>query len=165
MPFILYPVTTSLYTLSGGLSRGNVTFCSNFCHPPYPPTCFQQLRACNPPRNVSQWHWPRDLVPNRPLETPRAGGRENMIVVPDAINGLFEITGGFVVLLNVRQILRDKCVRGVHWGPCLFFSIWGWWNLFYYPFLEQWISTAGAGFVALSNTTWCVMVLKYWRQR
>ena len=63
--------------------------------------------------------------------------------LPDVINGVFEALGGFVVLLNVRAILRDKEVKGVRWSPVGFFSLWGFWNIFYYAHLNQWVSWAG----------------------
>ena len=85
-------------------------------------------------------------------------------MVPDLINGLFEISGGFFILMNVRQMWRDKMVRGVHWGPTLFFTSWGLWNLYYYPHLDQWISFAGGMFIVAVNAVWLAMMIYYWRR-
>ena len=81
--------------------------------------------------------------------------------IPDVINGVFEAIGGFVILLSVRKVLQDRQVHGVHWGHVLFFVTWGWWNLYYYPHLDQWYSAAGAGGVALANTAWMILIMKY----
>jgi uncharacterized membrane protein YfcA len=60
--------------------------------------------------------------------------------LPDIINGLFEMSGGFFLLLSVRQIMRDKIVRGISWLHVGFFSVWGIWNIYYYYNLAQWFS-------------------------
>ena len=65
---------------------------------------------------------------------------------PDLVNALFEFGGCAVMLLNLRAIRRDRSVRGVSLPAVGFFTAWGLWNLFYYPFLGQWLSV-GAGFV------------------
>lgn len=82
----------------------------------------------------------------------------------DLVNGLFELLGGILLWLNVRRILRDKTVTGVSVLPSLFFSLWGFWNLYYYPFLGQMLSFAGGLVLALANTTWVVLVF-YFRGR
>jgi len=61
----------------------------------------------------------------------------------DLINGSFELLGSFVLLTNVVKLHKDKHIAGVHWSPTLFFALWGIWNAFYYPHLEQWISFSG----------------------
>jgi len=72
--------------------------------------------------------------------------------IPDLINGLFEVLGGFILLLDVGRIYKDRVLRGVHWGPKVFFTAWGFWNVFYYPHLGQWISFAGGLFIVAVNT-------------
>jgi hypothetical protein len=84
--------------------------------------------------------------------------------IPDLINGLFESVSGLMLWINVRQILRDKAVKGIHWIPTLFFTIWGYWNLFYYPHLNQWLSFAGGLIMVAGNTTWIVLMIKYWKR-
>lgn len=73
---------------------------------------------------------------------------------PDFINALFEGIGGGMMWLNVRQILKDKSVRGVHLGPSFFFNSWGLWNLFYYPHLGQPWSFLGGVVMTLASLTW-----------
>lgn len=80
--------------------------------------------------------------------------------IPDLINGSFELTGGFVILLNVRRLLRDRRVEGVDWRVFAFMSAWGFWNLFYYPSLHQWASFAGGLLLAIVNTTWVILALR-----
>jgi hypothetical protein len=82
--------------------------------------------------------------------------------MPDLINGLFEAFGGFSVWLNVRAILRDRKSRGVSKIACGFFTAWGFWNLFYYPHLGQWLSFAGGVIIVVGNTVW---IINLWRFR
>lgn len=80
---------------------------------------------------------------------------------PDLFNGLFEFGGSIMLWRNVYQLYKDKMVRGVHWGPTLFFFTWGLWNLFYYPHLDQWWSFAGGLSIVTANGVWAFQMLKY----
>ena len=82
----------------------------------------------------------------------------------DTINGLFEMIGGAFVALNVIRLYRDKLVRGVSPIAIGFFTVWGYWNLYYYPSLSQLWSSLGAGSVALVNTTYLFMMIYYIRR-
>ena len=82
-------------------------------------------------------------------------------MTPDIINGLFELLGAFILLLNVRRLYQDKVLRGVHWGPAAFFTAWGLWNLFYYPHLDQWFSFAGGVCIVTVNAIWIGQVVYY----
>lgn len=86
-----------------------------------------------------------------------------MINVPDLTNGLFEFVGSAVLWKNVHQLYRDKQVRGVHWTATGFFAAWGYWNLYYYPSLEQWWSFAGGCSIVLANSVWFIQMLYYGR--
>jgi len=85
-------------------------------------------------------------------------------MTPDLINALFEFVGAGLVLMNVRQLFIDKRLCGVHWYPTAFFSAWGFWNLYYYPALDQWLSFAGGVALVLANTAWVVLALYYLQQ-
>jgi hypothetical protein len=37
----------------------------------------------------------------------------------------------------------------------------GFWNLFYYPHLDQWLSFAGGVLIVLANTVWIAMAVHY----
>lgn len=82
-------------------------------------------------------------------------------MTPDMINGSFELMGAFFLLLNIRQLYRDKELNGVHWLPTLFFSTWGIWNLYYYPSLGQWYSFAGGLAIVCINTFWLGQIAWY----
>lgn len=79
----------------------------------------------------------------------------------DLINACFELSGGCIILLNVRQLYKDKELKGFHWGVLLFFTVWGYWNLYYYPHLQQWLSFIGGISVVSSNTIYLSMVIYY----
>jgi len=79
----------------------------------------------------------------------------------DGINSIFELTGGLFVLLNVIRTYKDKGVRGVSMVAVLYFTLWGMWNLYYYPALGQWYSTIGAVSVAAMNIVWLLQILYY----
>lgn len=85
-------------------------------------------------------------------------------MINDIINGIIEIIGGGVCLLNIRRILKDKQVKGVSWLVTVFFTTWGAWNLYYYPSLNQPLSFIGAFFTFLSNAIWLGLVLYYGRK-
>lgn len=80
---------------------------------------------------------------------------------PDLINGLFEFFGGAVNWLNVRRLLIDKKLRGVSKIPTIVFTTWGFWNCFYYPYLDQWMSFWGGVVIVGANATWCYFAWKY----
>ena len=79
----------------------------------------------------------------------------------DLTNGLFELVGGILLLLNVYRLHRDKRVIGVSWLPVAFFSAWGVWNLYFYPSLGCWWSFAGGVLVVAANTAWLGLLLWY----
>ncbi len=59
---------------------------------------------------------------------------------PDIINGLFELVGSYFTWMNAWVLWRAKVIAGVYWQTTLFFTLWGVWNLIYYPMLDQWFS-------------------------
>jgi hypothetical protein len=73
-------------------------------------------------------------------------------MIQNTINGSFELFGGLFVLLSVIKLLRDKKVKGVSWIHVTYFTFWGYWNIYYYPFLKQWISFIGGLSVVFVNT-------------
>ncbi|HLP97510.1 MAG TPA: hypothetical protein VK149_03595 [Sideroxyarcus sp.] len=83
------------------------------------------------------------------------------IITPDLINGLFEIGGGVFVLNHCRVLYADKQVRGVSLVSVAFFSLWGCWNLYYYPSLNQPLSFYGGLFVTAANALYLGMACRY----
>jgi len=84
-----------------------------------------------------------------------------MKLSPDIINGLFEFIGSLMLWRNVRQLYRDKQIKGVTWGTTTFFMMWGYWNMFFYPHLNQWFSFLGGCSITLANTVWVGQMVYY----
>ena len=85
------------------------------------------------------------------------------MILPDLINGAFESFGSLFILLSVRKLYRDKIVRGVSYLHVGFFTAWGAWNIYYYPYLGQWASFAGGCLIATTNTIYLSMLIYYLR--
>jgi predicted membrane channel-forming protein YqfA (hemolysin III family) len=79
----------------------------------------------------------------------------------DLINGLFEVGGGVAILGHCFTLMKDKIVKGVNWASVLFFTIWGIWNIYYYPHLNQWYSFLGGLLIAAGNAWWITLIVKY----
>lgn len=84
--------------------------------------------------------------------------------VPDIVNGTFEALGALMVLNHCRAVLRDKRVAGVSILSTVFFTAWGFWNLFYYPSLGQAWSFAGGVLIVAANVMWVVLLVRYRRR-
>lgn len=82
-------------------------------------------------------------------------------MTPDHINGLFELFGAILLLLDVIRLRRDRRVLGVHWGARAFFTTWGLWNLYYYPAIGQMWSLVGAAALVMVNAIWLVQLGMY----
>ena len=80
---------------------------------------------------------------------------------PDAINAAFEGGGALLLTFNIRQVARDQRLSGVHWAPTAFFTVWGVWNLFFYPHLHQWLSFCGGLAIVVVNAAWLALVAKF----
>jgi uncharacterized membrane protein YfcA len=83
----------------------------------------------------------------------------------DLINAIFELGGGLLITLNCIQLRKDKQVKGVSIPVVAFFSVWGFWNIYYYPSLGQTLSFIGGIIIALANTTWVIMAIYYARKK
>ncbi len=84
-------------------------------------------------------------------------------MIPDLINGLFELIGGFFIWNNVRLLIKQKDIKGVSILTTGVFAAWGFWNLFYYPSLNQWLSFLGGINVAAANVIWIWLAIRYTR--
>jgi len=82
----------------------------------------------------------------------------------DNINGLFGLCGGIFVMLHCFRLYKDKKVRGVSFVAAGYFAVWSFWNLYYYPFLEQWASLVGSLLIVAMNVLWIVMMVHYIRK-
>ena len=82
----------------------------------------------------------------------------------DAVNGSYELIGGIFVFLNCLKLYKDKKIRGVTLSTGLFFASWSWWNLYYYPSLNQWLSFLGGLLIGAANSAWIIMAIYYTRK-
>ena len=84
-----------------------------------------------------------------------------MMNVADIINGAFESLAGGAVLFHCYRLYKDKQVKGVSVISTVFFSLWGFWNLYYYPSLDQWVSFWGGISIVTANCIWVGMMIYY----
>ena len=81
----------------------------------------------------------------------------------DIVNGVFGLGMACMLCLNVLRLWRERKVRGVSFWAVFWPTMWGYWNLYYYPSLDQWWSfVAGIGVVSM-NTTWVALAI-LWRK-
>ena len=85
------------------------------------------------------------------------------MVLPDLINAIFNLSGGFFIGLNIRSILHHKCLKGTNIFTIIFFTSWGIWNLFYFSNLQQAISFYCGIVITLANIVWLGLAFKYRR--
>ncbi len=83
----------------------------------------------------------------------------------DAFNGSFELGGAVMAWLNVVVLYKAKRVAGVSVSVWTFFAAWGAWNLYYYPYLDQWASFWGGIPMVAANITWVIMAVRYQRRK
>lgn len=81
----------------------------------------------------------------------------------DTINGLYEALAGIFLFFSCLKLYKDKEVKGWSLSTQIFFTSWGYWNLFYYANLNQWMSWLGGILVVIFNTTWTSMAVYYTR--
>lgn len=82
----------------------------------------------------------------------------------DFVNGVFELGGAAAAWKNALQLNRDKQIKGVYWPVYLFYSLWGLWNLVYYPALDQWFSFGAGTALVAGNVAWVALALRYRRR-
>lgn len=83
----------------------------------------------------------------------------------DTVNGLFECLGGAFLFLSIIKTYREKQVKGISIFHVIYFTLWGWWNLYYYPHLGQTLSFAGGIVIVVFNTIWLGQILVYSSRR
>jgi len=79
----------------------------------------------------------------------------------DIINASFAMLAGIAVLNHCRTVIKHKEVAGVSILSTAFFTVWGVWNLYYFPSLGQWWSFYGGLIVVFANTLWVFLLIKY----
>lgn len=89
-----------------------------------------------------------------------------MLLTPDQINGMFEFVGGILLWMNCVRLYKDRELKGVSWFPVVFFTTWGYWNLYFYPSMNAWWSFYGGIFIVSANTTWIMMLFYFkWNKK
>lgn len=83
------------------------------------------------------------------------------MITPDMINAGFEAGAGFAVLHHCWKLYQHKAARGVSAPAVMFFTLWGLWNIFFYPYLGQFWSFIGGIFVTLANALYVAMLVRY----
>jgi hypothetical protein len=81
--------------------------------------------------------------------------------LPDIVNGLFELLGALMIWMNVFRLHKDKQIKGTYWPLTIFWTAWGFWNLYYYPLLDQWWSFAGGCSMVVGNIVWLCQAIYY----
>lgn len=80
---------------------------------------------------------------------------------PDLVNASFELAGVDFTALNIKRALRDRSVRGVSPAATCFFTVWGMWNLFYYPHLGQLLSFVAGAVMTLVNCVYLGLLVQF----
>ena len=62
---------------------------------------------------------------------------------------------------NCRLLYEHKRVQGVSVPTTAFFTVWGLWNLYFYPSCHLWLSFAGGICLAAVNVIWVSMACYY----
>lgn len=81
--------------------------------------------------------------------------------VNHVINSGFEMFASLFLILNCIQLYKDKSTKGVCLWTSLFFTSWGFWNLYYYPSMGDVCSFVAGVAVTIVNITYCSMFIYY----
>ena len=80
----------------------------------------------------------------------------------DRINAVLEHSGVLFALLNLKILVDDLgVVRGVSIIAIVFFTLWGFWNLYYYRHLNQLESAFAAFGLVIANCAWLIAFLLF----
>lgn len=81
----------------------------------------------------------------------------------DFINCSFEFLASLAILNHCRTLIKDKQVKGISILSIVFFTMWGAWNIYYYPSLGQTLSFYAGILVFLVNLYYIYLLFKYQR--
>lgn len=79
----------------------------------------------------------------------------------DLANGALELSGGLFILNHCRAVMRDRRVAGVSKLSIALFTLWGVWNIYYYPSLGQWASMTGGLMVVAANALYLGLLWRF----
>ena len=77
----------------------------------------------------------------------------------DVTNSTFLLLGAALNWANVLRILQDKKVLGVSPWPVTLFTLWGVWDCYFFPHLDQRLSMVASALVVIPNSVWLFL---YW---
>ena len=80
---------------------------------------------------------------------------------PDIINALFEIVGAFAILISAHKCYKHKSAEGVSFVMTGFFFLWGLWNIYFYPSLDQVFSFYAGVVMVVCNLFYTALIIKY----
>jgi uncharacterized membrane protein YqgA involved in biofilm formation len=82
----------------------------------------------------------------------------------DTINACFEGGGALFLCMNVRRLLKDKSVKGVSLVPSLWWTAWGFWNIYFYAAVAC-AASFWAGIAVVSvQAVWVCLALMFARR-
>ncbi len=79
----------------------------------------------------------------------------------DIVNALYEAGASIAVLNHCRVLSAQKKVHGMSIASVVFFTSWGFWNMYYYHSLGQTFSWAAGFLVCAANCYYVYLLLKY----
>mgnify|MGYP001599850197 CR=1 FL=1 len=79
----------------------------------------------------------------------------------DSVNAGFELACALLLWANVRTLYKDKQIKGIALSPNYLYLAGGLWDLYYYPFLNQWISFFACAVYTTGFTLWLGMAVWY----
>jgi predicted membrane protein len=79
----------------------------------------------------------------------------------DLINSLFPFIGCIFVMMNIKQLYKDKSVKGIFLLSPLFFYIGQAWNVYFMYDLQQYYSFIGGGLLTMFCFIWFGMAVYY----
>lgn len=74
--------------------------------------------------------------------------------IPDIINASFEGLASLFILNHARVLWQTRQADGVSLLSTAFFGVWGFWNVYYYPHLEQMFSFYAGLAIMAANLFW-----------
>ena len=80
---------------------------------------------------------------------------------PDIANGLFELVGAYFSWMNTYTLWKERELKGVYWPTTAFFTLWGLWNLYYYPALGHWWSFYAGVLLVSGSAAWVALAIRF----
>jgi hypothetical protein len=79
----------------------------------------------------------------------------------DLINAALNMGGAVAISTSIFRVLRDKMVKGVHWGMLIFFITWSIWNLVLYTHVGLWYSFLAGIIMVITEATYLFLLIFY----